>query len=59
MAADYRSVVDALAADIAAGRLRAGERLPPQRDFAFRRGIAVSTAARIYAELGRQERGSR
>ena len=49
--ADYRSVADALAADIAAGRLRPGARLPPQRDFAYARGIAVSTASRVYAEL--------
>ncbi len=45
--ADYRSVADALAADIAAGRLRPGARLPPQRDFAYARGIAVSTASRV------------
>ncbi|MBP31203.1 PLP-dependent aminotransferase family protein [Methylobacterium sp.] len=53
-AADYRSVADAIAADIAAGRLRPGARLPPQRDFAYARGIAVSTASRVYAELARR-----
>jgi DNA-binding transcriptional MocR family regulator len=52
--ADYRTVADAIAADIAAGRLRPGTRLPPQRDFAYARGIAVSTASRVYAELGRR-----
>lgn len=52
--ADFRSVADAIAADIAAGRLRPGERLPPQRDFAYARGIAVSTASRVYAELARR-----
>ncbi|MBY0337302.1 MAG: winged helix-turn-helix domain-containing protein, partial [Acetobacteraceae bacterium] len=51
---DYRVIADGLAADIAEGRLRPGERLPPQRDFAFRRGIAPSTAARAYAELRRR-----
>ncbi|GII82147.1 GntR family transcriptional regulator [Sphaerisporangium siamense] len=51
---DYRSIADALAADIAAGRLRPGDRLPPQRAFARRRGIAGSTAARVYRELGRR-----
>jgi DNA-binding transcriptional MocR family regulator len=51
---DYRSIADAVAAEIAAGRLRAGDRLPPQRDFAHRRGIAVSTASRVYAELIRR-----
>lgn len=51
---DYRSVADRVAADIAAGRLRPGDRLPPQRDFAYARGIAVSTASRVYAELARR-----
>ena len=52
--ADFRSVADALAAEIAAGRLRPGTKLPPQRDFAYARGIAVSTASRVYAELARR-----
>lgn len=51
---DYRVVAEAIAADIAAGRLRAGERLPPQRRFARSRGIAGSTASRVYAELARR-----
>jgi len=51
---DYRVIADALAADIAAGRLRPGDRLPPQRQFARRRGIANSTAARAYGELVRR-----
>ncbi|WP_182878092.1 PLP-dependent aminotransferase family protein [Microbispora sp. H10670] len=51
---DYRKLADEVAADIAAGRLRPGDRLPPQRDFARRRGIAGSTAARVYAELTRR-----
>ncbi|GAA4226276.1 PLP-dependent aminotransferase family protein [Actinomadura meridiana] len=51
---DYRRVADELAADIATGRLRPGDRLPPQRAFARRRGIAVSTASRVYRELGRR-----
>ncbi|EOD66702.1 GntR family transcriptional regulator, partial [Amycolatopsis vancoresmycina] len=40
---DYRVVADAIAADIEAGRLRPGDRLPPQRRFARQRGIAGST----------------
>src|SRR5690606_41452076 len=48
---DYRSIADAVAADIAAGRLRPGDRLPPQRAFARRHGIAASTASRVYPEL--------
>lgn len=51
---DYRLIADGLAADIAAGRLRPGERLAPQRRFARQRGIASSTAARVYQELIRR-----
>ena len=51
---DYRKVADTVAADITAGRLRPGDRLPPQREFAGRHGIAASTAARVYRELGRR-----
>ncbi|MFC5745503.1 PLP-dependent aminotransferase family protein [Actinomadura rugatobispora] len=51
---DYRHVADRIAAAIATGRLRPGDRLPPQRTFARRNGIAASTAARVYAELGRR-----
>jgi DNA-binding transcriptional MocR family regulator len=54
MGHDYRRIADALAADIAEGRLKPGERLPPQRQFAWSRGIAVSTASRAYAELVRR-----
>ena len=51
---DYRVVADALAADIEAGRLRPGDRLSPQRRFARERGIANSTASRVYGELVRR-----
>ncbi|MET0235515.1 MAG: PLP-dependent aminotransferase family protein [Kibdelosporangium sp.] len=51
---DYRLIADKLAADIAAGRLQPGDRLPPQRQFARRLGIASSTAARVYGELVRR-----
>ncbi|HET8727225.1 MAG TPA: PLP-dependent aminotransferase family protein [Alphaproteobacteria bacterium] len=51
---DFRTIADALAADIVAGRLLPGDRLPPQREFAYRRGIAASTASRVYAELIRR-----
>lgn len=51
---DYRLTADRVAADIASGRLRPGDRLPPQRDFADARGIAVSTASRVYRELRRR-----
>ncbi|HTY66034.1 MAG TPA: PLP-dependent aminotransferase family protein [Alphaproteobacteria bacterium] len=52
--AEYLKLADALAADIAAGSLKPGDRLPPQRDFAYERKIAVSTASRVYAELLRR-----
>ncbi|MEU1195825.1 PLP-dependent aminotransferase family protein [Streptomyces sp. NPDC005813] len=51
---DYRRIADRIAADITAGRFKPGERLPPQRAFARRRGIAGSTAGRVYAELVRR-----
>ncbi|MET7439064.1 winged helix-turn-helix domain-containing protein, partial [Streptomyces sp. NPDC005568] len=51
---DYRRIADGIADDIAAGRLRPGERLPTQRAFARRRHIAVSTAGRVYGELVRR-----
>ncbi|WP_327129465.1 aminotransferase-like domain-containing protein [Streptomyces sp. NBC_01727] len=51
---DYRRIADVVAAQIATGRLRPGDRLPPQRQFARRHGIAASTAARVYSELIRR-----
>ncbi|MEW1773000.1 PLP-dependent aminotransferase family protein [Streptomyces sp. NPDC086777] len=51
---DFRGIADRIALDIARGRLRAGQRLPPQRAFARRHGIAASTAGRVYAELVRR-----
>jgi DNA-binding transcriptional MocR family regulator len=51
---DYHAVADAVAAEIASGKLLPGMRLPPQRSFAYEQGIAVSTASRVYAELARR-----
>ncbi|MEV4318948.1 PLP-dependent aminotransferase family protein [Actinocrispum sp. NPDC049592] len=51
---DYQALADSLASDIASGRLKPGDRLPPQRRFARQRGIASSTAARVYGELVRR-----
>ena len=51
---DYRSVADAVAAEIASGQIKPGHRLPPQRIFAYERNIAVSTASRVYTELARR-----
>ncbi|MBX8491749.1 PLP-dependent aminotransferase family protein [Pseudomonas cichorii] len=47
----YKAVVDALAADIRAGKLSPGTRLPTHRELSKREGIALVTASRIYAEL--------
>ncbi|WP_412542134.1 PLP-dependent aminotransferase family protein [Longispora sp. K20-0274] len=51
---DYRDIADAVAADIAAGRLRPGDRLPTQRAFAREHGLAPSTVHRVYGELARR-----
>ncbi|MEV0180566.1 PLP-dependent aminotransferase family protein [Streptomyces sp. NPDC050625] len=51
---DYQSVADAVAEEIRKGGLRPGDRLPPQREFARRHGIANSTATRVYQELARR-----
>ncbi|MTE17896.1 aminotransferase class I/II-fold pyridoxal phosphate-dependent enzyme [Streptomyces sp. TRM43335] len=51
---DYRRIADGVAADIASGRRRPGDRLPTQREFARLHGIANSTAARVYRELARR-----
>lgn len=47
----YKQVVDALAIDIRAGRLRPGAQLPTHRALAQRHGLALATATRVYAEL--------
>src|SRR6201996_5282261 len=51
---EYLRLADAIAAEIAGGTLKPGDRLPPQRNFAYERKIAVSTAGRVYAELLRR-----
>src|SRR5713226_10076204 len=51
---EYLKLADTIAAEIAGGTLRPGDRLPPQRNFAYERRIAASTASRVYAELLRR-----
>src|SRR6266702_917878 len=51
---EYLKLADTIATEIANGTLRPGDRLPPQRNFADQRQIAVSTAGRVYAELLRR-----
>ncbi len=50
----YRAIVDVIAADVAAGRLVPGTRMPTHRDLAWRLGVTVGTVARAYAEAERQ-----
>ena len=54
MKSEYLKLADTIATEIAAGTLKAGDRLPPQRNFAWERKIAVSTASRVYSELLRR-----
>src|SRR4051794_22085262 len=54
MTASYTALVDTIAADISAGRLKVGAQLPTQRQFAYEKRIAASTAARVYGELLRR-----
>lgn len=49
--ARYKTLVDALAAQIREGSLTPGTRLPTHRELAAREGLALATATRVYAEL--------
>ena len=51
----YLAIADAIARDISAGRLAAGDRLPPQRLLADRLNVDFTTVARAYVEA--QNRG--
>ncbi len=50
----YRAIAEALADDVAEGRLTAGTRLPTHRDLADRIGVTVGTITRAYAEAKRR-----
>lgn len=50
----YKAIADALAADIEAGRLKAGDRLPTHRDLADRLNLTVTTITRAYVEARRR-----
>ncbi len=50
----YLAIADAIAADIAGGRLPIGARLPPHRDLAWRLGVTVGTVTRAYGEARRR-----
>lgn len=50
----YRAIADAIASDLADGRLAAGDRLPTQRVLAENLDIALTTVTRGYAEAERR-----
>ena len=50
----YQRIVNALADDIAAGRVHAGQTLPTHRSLAAALGVDVTTVTRAYTEAGRQ-----
>jgi len=50
----YQAIADALAEDVNAGRLAAGDRLPTHRDLAYELGVTVGTVSRAYAEAERR-----
>jgi DNA-binding transcriptional MocR family regulator len=49
----YRSIAQALADDVAQGRLPPGSRLPTHRDLAYRLGVTIGTVTRAYGEAER------
>ena len=50
----YLALVDAIAAAIASGELKPGDRLPPQRRLAWALGLNPSTAMQAYREASRR-----
>ena len=50
----YLAIAEALALDLANGRIQAGDRLPTHRDLAAALGVTVGTVSRAYAEARRR-----
>jgi DNA-binding transcriptional MocR family regulator len=50
----YLAIADRIAKDVAAGRLKPGDRLPPHRDLAWKLGVTVGTVTRGYTEAERR-----
>lgn len=50
----YRLIAEALARDLASGKLSPGVRLPTHRELADTLGVTVGTVTRAYAEAGRR-----
>jgi DNA-binding GntR family transcriptional regulator len=51
---EYVRIADQLAAEIAAGRLPLGARLPGEQELADMHGVSVSTSRRVRRELVRR-----
>lgn len=49
----YLAIAGALARDIEGGRLKSGDRLPPQRELAHALGVDLTTVTRAYGEARR------
>ena len=54
----YLRIVDALAADVASGRVAADTRLPTQRELAERLGTTIATVTRAYSEARRRHQAA-
>ncbi|MGM0561315.1 MAG: PLP-dependent aminotransferase family protein [Pseudomonadota bacterium] len=50
----YLAIVEALADAVSQGDLRPGDRLPPQRDLAWKLGVNLSTVTQAYREAARR-----
>ena len=50
----YLALAGAIAQDVQAGRLKGGDRLPPQRELADQLGVTVTTVTRGYTEAERR-----
>lgn len=50
----YRAIADAIAEDIASGRLPPGTRMPTHRDLAWRLGVTIGTVTRAYLDAERR-----
>jgi DNA-binding transcriptional MocR family regulator len=50
----YRALADSLAEAIGDGRLKPGEKLPPQRDLAYRLDVTTGTVGRAYELLAQR-----
>ena len=46
----YLAIADAISADVDGGTLAKGDRLPPQRDLAWKLGVTLGTVTRAYKE---------